>query len=688
MTPACPDAWPPASTSVCDEVIGGRRPVQGRKLGDRRVRIERPHAALFRWTGPGHLTAKEAASSPKTRGGRLFARAKSLLLGRPLASEAEIGERLSKKKALAIFSSDAISSSAYATEEILRVLILGGVAALAWGLWVSVAIAVLLIAVAISYRQICLAYPTGGGSYSVSKRNFGQWMSLIAASALMIDYVMTVAVSTASSIEQVTSALPFLIDERVLLGVLAITLITIGNLRGLREAGNLFAIPTYLFLGSALLTIAIGTVRIVVFHEHGSYSENLVNQVGETLQPLTLLLLLRAFAAGAVALTGTEAIATGVPAFRPPEAKNAATTLAVMAALLGILFIGLTFLAVNLGITHIDLPEKKTVISQIASSIYGNGTIPFFLFQAFTALLLVLAANTSFNAFPRLLAILATDGFIPRQFSFRGDRLAFSHGIIVLASIAAALIVLFGGETHLLIPLYAVGVFIDFTISQSGMIRHWRRERPPGWRRRLAINAFGCALTAIVAVVVTIAKAPQSLIVIFLIPVLVGLMAFVHHQYGAQVTELAVRDDYVVGLPHRAQRVVVPVNGINRAVVQAVTFGRSLAGDVRAVFITEDPDAGEALRLKWERQVPGVPLVVVESPYRALVGPLTAYLDVLDLAWPANREAPITIVVLPEYVARHWWDRLLYNQSAKRLKSALVGREHTVIADVPYRRGP
>jgi amino acid transporter len=685
--PACRDGWPIGSGSACDPMIGGRRPLQGRKPGDRRVRVERPHAALFRWTGPGQLTAKQAASIPTTRAGRLLARAKALVLGRPLASEEEIGERLSKKKALAIFSSDAISSSAYATEEILRVLILGGVAALAWGLWVSVAIAVLLIAVAISYRQICLAYPTGGGSYSVSKRNFGQWMSLIAASALMIDYVMTVAVSTASSIEQVTSALPFLTDERVLLGVLAIALITIGNLRGLREAGNLFAIPTYLFLGSALLMIVVGTIRIVVFNEHGSYSENLVSQAGETLQPLSILLLLRAFAAGAVALTGTEAIATGVPAFQPPEAKNAAQTLAVMAALLGVLFIGLTFLAVNLGLTHIDLPEKKTVISQIASGIYGDGTIPFFLFQAFTALLLVLAANTSFNAFPRLLSILATDGFIPRQFSFRGDRLAFSHGIIVLASIAAALIVLFGGETHLLIPLYAVGVFIDFTISQSGMIRHWRRERPPGWRRRLAINAFGCALTAIVAVVVTIAKAPQSLIVIFLIPVLVGLMAFVHRQYGAQSIELAVRDDYVVGLPHREQRVVVPVNGINRAVVQAVTFGRSLATDVRAVFITEDPDAGEQLRRKWERQVPGIPLVIVESPFRALVGPMTAYLDVLDLAWPPDKEAPITIVVLPEFVARHWWDRLLYNQSAKRLKSALVGREHTVIADVPYRRG-
>src|SRR3954470_20300540 len=642
---------------------------------------------MFRWTGPGQLTAREAASVPTTRSGRLYARLKALLLGRPLASEEEIGERLSKKKALAIFSSVAISSSAYATEEILRVLILGGIAALAWGLWVSVAIAVLLIAVAISYRQICLAYPTGGGSYSVSKRNFGRQVSLIAASALMIDYVMTVAVSTASSIEQVTSAFPALIDERVVLGVVAIALITVGNLRGLREAGNLFAVPTYLFLGSALLMIVMGGFRIIVGGEHATFSPDLATQTGETIQSLSLLLLLRAFAAGAVALTGTEAIATGVPAFEPPEAKNAAATLAAMAALLGVLFIGLTFLAVNFGITHIDLPEKQTVISQIAGRVYGAGSIPFFLFQGFTALLLVLAANTSFNAFPRLLAILAIDGNMPRQFSFRGDRLAFSYGIIVLATVAAFLIWFFQGETHLIIPLYAVGVFIDFTISQAGMIRHWRRERPAGWRRRLAINAFGMTLTAIVAVVVTIAKAPQSLIVIVLVPCLVALMWAIHRQYLGQEAELQVRDDYVVGMPHREQRVVIPVNGINRAVVQAVTFGRTLATDVRAVFITEDPEAGEAIRKRWERQVPGVPLVIVESPYRALVGPLTAYLDVLDLAWPPEKAEPITIVVLPEFVARHWWDRLLYNQSAKRLKAALVGREHTVIADVPYRRG-
>jgi amino acid transporter len=657
-------------------------------MGDRRVRVERPHAQYFRWKAPGQLTAKEAASRPTTRRGRLWADIKAFFIGRPLASEAEIGERLSKKKALAIFSSDAISSSAYATEEILRVLILGGAAALAFGLEVSIAIAILLGAVAISYRQVCLAYPTGGGSYSVSKRNFGRGASLIAASALLIDYVMTVAVSTSSAVEQITSAVPQLIDARVVIGVVAIALITIGNLRGIREAGNIFAVPTYLFVGSALLMIAIGTVRIVVGGEHPGFDPQAVEQAGGTLESVSLLLILRAFAGGAVALTGTEAIATGVPAFQPPEAKNAATTLAVMAALLAVLFIGITFLAVNFGITHIDLPEKQTVIAQVAARVYGAGSVPFFLFQAFTALLLFLAANTSFNAFPRLLAILAGDGYMPRQFALRGDRLAFSYGIIVLATVAASLVVIFQGETHLLIPLYAVGVFIDFTISQAGMIRHWLRERSPrGWRRRLAINAFGCVLTAIVAVVVTWVKAPQSLIVLALIPVLVSLMRFIGRQYDEQEEELAVKPNVVIAGPHREQRVVVPINGINRAVVQAVNFGRAIAKDVRAVYVTDDPEDAEELRARWEHQMPGVPLVIVESPYRAVVTPIVAYLDILDQASVPDRDAPITIVVLPEYVARHWWDRVLYNQTAKRLKSALIGREHTVIADVPYRRG-
>jgi amino acid transporter len=668
-------------------MIGGRRPLQGRKMGDRRVRLERPHAPYFRYTGVGQMTAKEAASAPTTATGKTMASLRGLLFGRPLASEEELGERLSKTKALAIFSSDAISSSAYATEEILRVLILGGAVAMTYGVEISIAISVLLIAVAISYRQICIAYPTGGGSYAVSRRNIGKTVSLVAASALLIDYVMTVAVSTSSAVEQITSAFPALYDERVLIGVSAIALITIANLRGLREAGNIFAAPTYLFVGSALIMIVVGTFRIVVLGEGATYAETLHSQVQETIQPITILLLLRAFAAGAVALTGTEAIATGVPAFKPPEAKNAATTLGVMAILLGVLFIGLTFLAVNFGISPITFPQKETVISQIARTVYGDG-VAFYLFQAFTALLLFLAANTSFNAFPRLLAILAGDGYLPRQFALRGDRLAFSYGIVVLATLAAGLIVIFQGETHLLIPLYAVGVFIDFTISQTGMIRHWLRERSPGWRRRLSINAFGAVLTGTVAIIVTSVKFfDGAWIVLVLIPILVGMMSFVRHQYDLQETELAVRDEGILPGPHREQRVVIPVNGINRAVVQAVNFGRALAPDVRAVYVTDDLEQADALRARWERQLPDVPLVIVESPYRAVISPVVAYLDVLDQAWPPGKEAPLTIVVLPEYVARHWWDRLLYNQTAKRLKTALLGREHTVIADVPYRRG-
>jgi amino acid transporter len=667
-------------------VIGGRRPIHGRKLGDRRLRVERPHSPYFRWTGPGQLTAKEAASRPRTKAGRWVAAVKGFFLGRPLASEAEIGERLSKKKALAIFSSDAISSSAYATEEILRALILGGLGALALGLPISIGIAILLAVVAISYRQICLAYPMGGGSYSVSKANFGRLASLVAASALLIDYVLTVAVSTSSAVEQIISAVPTLAEQQVLIGVAAIVLITLGNLRGIREAGNIFAVPTYLFLVSAMLMIALGTWRIVFGSEGGGYAASIA-AAQETAGQVGVLLILRAFASGAVALTGTEAIATGVPSFKPPESRNAATTLAVMAILLAVLFVGITFLAVSFGVIPTDAPGGPTVIAQVAGRVFGDGTLAFIAFQAFTALLLFLAANTSFNAFPRLLAILAADGLMPRQFALRGDRLAFSYGIVVLATVAAALVIAFRGVTHALIPLYAIGVFIDFTISQSGMIRHWLREKGPGWRRRLATNATGATLTAVVAVVVTYVKAPQSLLVLVLIPLLVGMMSFIRRQYDGQEEELRVPEDTVIAGPHREQRVVVPVNGINRAVVQAVNFGRTLADDVRAVYVTEDAEEGDALRQRWERQLPEVPLVIVESPYRAVVSPVVAYLDVLDQAWPPDREAPITIVVLPEYVARRWWDRILYNQTARRLKAALVGREHTVIADVPYRRG-
>ncbi|MEO5885028.1 MAG: APC family permease [Candidatus Limnocylindrales bacterium] len=656
-------------------MIGGRRPLQGRKPGNRRVRVERPHAPYFRYTGQGTLTAKEAASVPTTPGARMIHRLRALIFGRALHQEEEIGERLSKRKALAIFSSDAISSSAYATEEIVLAFTIAGAGALAVGLALEVAIAIaaLLAIVAFSYRQVCIAYPNGGGSYSVSKANFGKLASLVAASALLIDYNLTAAVSTSSAVEQLVSAIPGLDPIRVQVGVLGIGLITIANLRGVREAGNIFAIPTYLFLFSAVAMIVIGAYRIVVLGEGGQPPPpEIVASTTVTAQAVGVVLLLRAFAAGAVALTGTEAIATGVPAFKPPESRTAATTLMAMAGILAILFVGITFLATNFAVYPIEEP-KQTVIAQVARIIYGD-SVAFFAFQGFTALLLFLAANTSFAAFPRLAAVLGEDGFFPRQFSLRGDRLAFSTGIVLLGLVSASLVVAAGGKTHALIPLYAVGVFIDFTISQAGMIRHWLRTRDPGWKRRLAINAVGCLATGIVAIVVTTVKfADGAWVVIVLIPVLVAMMLFVRREYTAQERELHVRDDYVVDAPHREQRVVIPINGINRAVIQAVSFGRTMSRDVRAVYVTEDREAGEALRLRWDRQVPGVPLVIVESPYRAVISPVIAYLDVLDQAWPPDKDSPVTIVVLPEYVARHWWDRMLYNQTAKRLKAAPPG---------------
>jgi amino acid transporter len=329
---------------------------------------------------------------------------------------------------------------------------------------------------------------------------------------------------------------------------------------------------------------------------------------------------------------------------------------------------------------------KRTVISQVAATIFGDGSFGFYAFQAFTALILFLAANTSYNAFPRLAAILAKDGFMPRQFAFKGDRLAFTLGIVILSAVAIALLVVFEGDTHALIPLYSVGVFVSFTISQGGMVRHWLRERTAGWTWRLAINGAGCMLTGVVAVIVTVAKAPDSLLVAIVIPILVAMMLFIHRQYQASTERLAVRDDGPLPEPRRAQRVVVPVPGINRAVVQAVNVGRTISDDVRAVLITDDRDEGHLLQERWNRQLPDVPLVVVESPYRALVGPLLAYLDVLEAAWPPDKVQPITFVVIPEYVASSWWERLLYNQVSKRLKAALTGRQRTVVVNVPYRR--
>jgi amino acid transporter len=665
-------------------MIGGRRQLKGRKAADRRVRVERPHSPYFRYAGPGALVAREAASLPRTRTGRAIARLRHLVFGRALANDQEIEERLSKTKALAIFSSDAISSSAYATEEILRVLVIAGAGALLVSVQVAAAIAVLLAVVSVSYRQVCRAYPNGGGAYIVARTNLAPIYGLIAAAALLIDYVMTVAVSTAAAIAQIQSVIPAAYDIRIEIAFISISLITIANLRGLRESGNIFAVPTYLFVGLALAIVAIGAVRIATGGAATIPSEPDAVPFGT--ETLGVLLLLKAFAGGSVALTGVEAIANGVPAFKPPEAKNAADTMTTMAILLAILFIGLTIFAVAFGLRPTE-EGGPSVIALAARTAFGAASPLFYTFAASTALILFLAANTSFNAFPRLAAILSEDGYMPRQFSFRGDRLAYSWGIVLLAAVAFSLLWAFGGDTHALIPLYSVGVFLCFTLSQLGMVKHWRRVREAGWRWRLVVNASGGVLTAVVLGIVVFEKFEAgAYLVVILVPVLVGMMLFIKQQYARSARELAVDPALVVSPPHREERVVVPIGGLDRAAIQAINVGRSIDDDIRAVYISADHEDAAEVRKAFERQVPGVPLVVVESPYRALAGPLLAYLDVLDAAWPPDKPDPITFVVIPEYVARSWWERILYNQSAKRLRKNLLGRRHTVVVNVPYRR--
>jgi amino acid transporter len=669
-------ARPPDPTPNPGAAASPAQGLRGQKPGNRRIRVERPQSQYFRYTPSGALEARPKAHEERGALGRIKAATRRVLFGRPLASAEEIGERLSKPKALAIFSSDAISSSAYATEEILRVLIVAGAAAFVLSLEVAIAIAILLAVVSTSYRQIGYAYPNGGGAYAVAKENLGRYASLAAAGALLVDYILTVAVSTSSAVAQITSAIPGLLAWTVPMGVLFIFLMTLGNLRGIRESGNIFAAPTYLFVGSALLMIAMGVYRIV-FEGAGVEAVNPVPGAPSPIEAVTVLLLLRAFASGSVALTGVEAVANGVPAFKPPESRNAATTLTVMAILLATLFVGITYLADSFAIVP---TAGVTVVADVAGTVFGADSVGFYLFQTFTALILILAANTSFAAFPRLAAILAEDFFFPRRFAYRGDRLAYTAGIIVLAAVAALLLIGFGGDTHALIPLYSVGVFMAFTLSQAGMVRHWLTDRVTGWRWRLSINAGGALLTGTVLIVVLVSKAPQSLLVAIIIPIIVAVMWFIHHEYDTAAKELYIDPSRVFGKSEKRTRVIVPIPNISRSVIRSVQFGRALSDDVRAVHITIDSESAEQLRRDWEHMLPGVPLVIIETPYRSLVVPFLHYLDVMAPTPPDT----ITVVVLPEYVPRHWWDRLLHNQKAERIRQSLVGRHNTVVAEVPY----
>jgi amino acid transporter len=648
--------------------------------------VDRPHAAYFRYTGDRTLVAKEAASLPRTPAGRLIARVRGAVFGRPLSNADETSERLSVVTGLPVFASDNISSSAYATEEIMRVLAFAGAGALVLTMPITIVVVLVLAVVLTSYRQTIAAYPKGGGSYIVASDNLGTLPGLTAAAAILTDYVLTVAVSIAAGVAALTSIFPELFEQRVLICVVLVTILAMVNLRGIRESGLVFSLPTYAYLVAIFGLLAVGLFRFAT-GTMPDYSAP-ANWLAGNAEPLGWLLILRAFASGSVALTGTEAVADGVPAFKPPEARNARIVITLMGTFFALIFLGISFLSSQLGVLP-DPTEQETVISQLTRTLVGAGTPFHYVVQLTTAVVLLLAANTSFADFPRLSSFLARDGFMPRVFQFRGDRLAFTAGIILLTSVAIVLIVAFGASVAALIPLYTVGVFIAFTLSQAGMVKRWSRLRAEvsGWRKRALINGLGAATTAVVAIEVASTKfLAGAWVVLLLIPALIAVMLFIKRQYVSSAAQLAVQPDADLPRPHREERVVIPVAGINRAVVQAINVARSIGPDLIAVLVTDNAEEGARIRDQWDAQLGDVPLVIVESPYRTVINPLLTYLDVLDHTWPEGKEKPVTFVVIPEFVARSWWERILYNQSARRLRSALLGRPHTVVVNVPYRR--
>ncbi|PYN71265.1 MAG: amino acid permease [Candidatus Rokuibacteriota bacterium] len=581
-------------------------------------------------------------------------------------------ERLGKSIALAVFSSDAMSSVAYATEEILLILVLAGAAAAHLANPIAVSIAGLLIIVAISYQQTIHAYPNGGGSYIVAHDNLGTVPGLVAAAALLVDYVLTVAVSVAAGVAAITSALPSLQGYKVVLGVLFVAAIALANIRGVRESGRIFAVPTYFFIVSFGVLLVGGFYRMVT-----GTLEPVTEPPPAAMEALTWFLVLRAFSSGCTAMTGTEAISNGIPAFRAPESRNAAITLAWMAGILATLFVGLTVLASAL---HVLPSDTETVVSQIARRVFGSGLL-YYLIQAATALILVLAANTSFADFPRLSSLLARDRFVPRQFATLGERLVFSNGILVLAGFAALLLVAFRGETHALIPLYAVGVFISFTLSQSGMVHYWWTRRGPGWRHRLAINGTGALATGIVTIVIAATKFTHGAwIVVIVIPMLVVTFLAMHRHYEEVAEALTL--DGLEGPPEFQHTVLVLVGDVHRGVVRAVQYARTLAPNatVRAVYVETDPGRTAKLEEKWGAWGLGVPLVVLTSPYRSLLRPLLDYIDHIQ----ARGDDQMVTIVVPEFLPRRWWQHVLHNQTALLVKGALLFRKNTVVADVPY----
>ena len=600
-----------------------------------------------------------------------LSRLKRAFLGSPLPTAQSRHERLAKTTALAVFASDALSSVAYATEEILLVLVLAGTAALSYSLPISIVIALLIAIVVSSYRQTIRAYPQGGGAYIVSKDNLGAPAGLVAGAALLIDYVLTVAVSVAAGIAALTSAVPALFPYRPWLCVAAVVLIAVVNLRGIRESGKLFAAPTYLFVASlGLLIVYGGAGAIFNFLPEAPYQRH-----PPGLEGVGIFLFLRAFASGCTALTGVEAVSDGVPAFKPPEAHNARIVLTWLGVILIALFIGITFLAYDFGIAP---RHEETVVSQLARHVFGSGPL-YFELQAVTMLILLLAANTSFADFPRLSFFLARDRFIPRQFATQGDRLVFSNGILILGGLAALLLVIFRGDTHALIPLYAVGVFLSFTLSQASMVRRWLRLKEEGWWWRWWLNAVGALVTGLVMITIAATKFTHGAwIVILLIPTLVAVFVMVHRHYAEVAVQLSL--DAFSPPPPMTNTVLVLVGDIHRGVIKAIQYAKTLSPNAKAVFVETDPERTRRLEEKWGRYGMGVPLIVLTSPYRSLLGPLTKYVDHLQ----NQGENHVVTIVLPEFIPARWWQLGLHNQTAFLIKGAMLFRKNVIVTDVPY----
>ncbi len=600
------------------------------------------------------------------------------LIGPPLPTRQLAGERLNKVRALAAFSPDAFSSIAYANQEIYLALVVAGSVGLSQALPISLMITALLAIVALSYYQTIYGYPSGGGSYVVARENLGTLPGLLAASALLVDYVLTAAVSLSAGVEAIASAFPALWGVRIELSLLLLGVITLINLRGAKATGTLMSGPVYLFLFVYLAMLAYGAFRVLT----GGVTP-LATTAPPAIQPLTAFVLLRAFATGCTAMTGIEAISNGVPAFRPPEAKNAGRTLLVMALLMGVLFVGSIGITQALGVVS---GPQETILSALARRLLGSGPA-YLIVQAATLLILAVAANTSFAGFPRLAAMLAADGFLPRQLTGLGDRLVFANGILMLSFAAAGLIVVFRGESHALIPLFAIGVFLAYTLSQTGMVRHWVRERGRGWRLKAALNGLGATATGVTLLVVLVEKfLAGAWLTVLVIPVLIVGFLQVRRHFQTVAQQLSLRGLPPSLRPAPTPRIVVPISGIHRGIVDAIAFARSISPDVTAVYVELEPGGGERVRREWQDWWPDVPLVVMPSPYRSIVGPLLDFLDETDRQHNDGQQAA---VVLPELVPVRRWQSLLHNHTAQLLKAALLYHRRRlgyqrVIIDVPY----